>query len=264
MTESIGIIGVGAIAEAITFGLSTGEDPPTIMLSPRNAKITHTLASEHQNVHVCESNQAVVDASAVVLLTVRPDHVEKVLGELRVPGDRVLISAVAGWSCAALGDLLGDGPSVVRSVPLPAVRERRGVTALFPQDPVAGELFNGLGGTVLAPDEESFSGLSAATATISSYLHYLATIAGWLKHQGFQDQAADSFVRSMFLGANTSLEDDEQSLTQLSAGHETPHGINEELRTTWFDQENSAALQAALDQIFRRVSANLPKTRDIG
>lgn len=262
MNAQIGIIGAGALAEAITTGLSTGlpagEQPPTIALSPRNEEIAHALADRHPNVHRCPDNHAVVDTAPVLLLTVRPDTVEEVLGTLRVPPDRVVVSAVAGWSVRALRERLDGGPEVVRAIPLPAVRRRRGVTALFPSHPIAHGLFDPLGGTVLAPDEASFGALSAATATISSYLSYMATIASWLTRQGFEEQTADQYVRNVFSGVNGSVAHEQRSLSDLARAHETPGGLNERLRTTWLDPHATTVLRDALDDILDRVSTHLP------
>jgi pyrroline-5-carboxylate reductase len=43
------------------------------------------------------------------------------------------------------------------------------------------------------------------------------------------------------------LIDRARSLQQLAAAHETPDGINEHIRTTWFTPANAEALEQALD-----------------
>ncbi|GAA1291755.1 hypothetical protein GCM10009579_66060 [Streptomyces javensis] len=43
--------------------------------------------------------------------------------------------------------------------------------------------------------------------------------------------------------------DETRSLHQLAADHATPNGINERIRTTWFDTANSDALGKALDAL---------------
>lgn len=248
MIDSIGFVGTGAIAEAIVDGLGDG---PSVFLSPRNARIADALARRHPGVRVCDTNQAVVDAAPVVMLTVRPDSVAEVLAELRVPEDRVLISAVAGWSVEALRERLDVDVPIVRAIPLPAVRHRQGVTALYPAHPVAEDLFGQLGGTLVAPTPETFDALFAATATISTHLHYLDTVAHWVTLHGVEPREADQYVRGMFagLGADNSI-----PLAELAGAHETPGGLNEALRTNWFDQRNRAALEQALDDIRRRIA----------
>lgn len=251
--ETIGVIGVGAIAEAIVDGLSAGPNPPVISLSPRSAGRSSALAARYPNVVVCADNQSVADACDVLLLTVGPGDVAGVLDDLTIANGRVLISAVAGVSIDEVRAQVGHGVAVVRSIPLPAVRERQGLTALFPEHPIAQALFTQLGDTIQAPNEETFGALSTATATVSAYLQYLSVVARWLAHQGMGIEAADLFVRSTFEGLGSALRDVDEPLRTLSRGHETPHGLNEQVRTTWFDAANQAALTATLDQVLHRV-----------
>ncbi|MER6990999.1 NAD(P)-binding domain-containing protein [Saccharopolyspora hirsuta] len=248
----IGIIGTGSIARDIVDGLAP--EGPTVHLSPRNARIANELARRYPDVHVRADNQSVVDAAPLILLAVRPDNVREALAGLRVPGDRVVISAVAGWSVEALSALLGDGVTVVRSIPLPAVRERRGITAVHPAHPAAEELFDRLGGALVVEEPTTFDALSAATASISSYLHYLDAVAAWIARQGMAADAAESYVRSMFSGI--SIADQSTSLSELARAHETPGGNNEALRERWFNPQNRAALDDALEHIRRRVAAS--------
>src|SRR5207248_582945 len=120
---------------------------------------------------ICADNQEVVDRAELLFLTVRPDVAAEVLARLRVPADRVLVSAVAGLSLDALS-ALADGVRIVRTIPLPAVRQRRGLTAVYPAHADVEELFDRLGGSLVAPDEQALDVLSAATASVSSYQHY--------------------------------------------------------------------------------------------
>jgi pyrroline-5-carboxylate reductase len=51
IADDLGIVGVGAIAEAIVTGLCEGkESPPTIHLSPRGAARTRRLAARYRRV----------------------------------------------------------------------------------------------------------------------------------------------------------------------------------------------------------------------
>jgi pyrroline-5-carboxylate reductase len=254
MTNRIGIIGTGAIAAAIVDGIcASPEESPEILLSPRSAAMASALASRHQTVRVCEDNQAVVDGAALLLLTVRPDDAREALRQLRVPGDRVLVSAVAGLSLEALRDQTNDEVTIVRAIPLPAVRQRQGITAIYPAHASVEALFDRLGGTLVAPNPAALDALSASTATISAYVNYVATVARWVAHHGVELHAAERYVRRMFLGIDAALADEATSLSDLGKSHETPGGINEQLRASWFDKQNRTALGKALDDILERV-----------
>ncbi|TDO86233.1 NAD(P)-binding domain-containing protein [Enemella evansiae] len=248
----IGIIGVGAIAEAIVDGLATTEQPPGISLSPRGARTAGALAARYGTVRVELSNQAVVDRCELVLLTVPPGAITAVLEGLYVPADRVLVSAAAGVSLANLKRLLPNQPQVMRVIPLPAVRAHRGVTVIFPDHRTSKEVFASLGEVLVPVDEDRFEALSAATATLSSQLGLLAAIADWLSGRGLEPAVAEGFVRGMALGLGESLADPGRSLAVLVGDHETPGGINELVRHAWLGPVDRARLAAALDQVVAR------------
>ena len=83
MSKTIGIIGTGAIAEAVVIGLCTQSNPPeNILLSPRNKHRAKQLAERFSNVDIGSDNQTVVSKSDVIFLGIRPQIVGEVLQEL--------------------------------------------------------------------------------------------------------------------------------------------------------------------------------------
>lgn len=256
MSQAVGIIGVGEIAGAIVDGLCRdGGDAPAVYLSPRGERTSAALASRYPGVRVCADNQAVADAAPLMILSVRPDTVDEVLGRIRMPRGSTLVSAVAGVSVAVLQEYAGPDVAVVRSIPMPAVRRGSGITAIYPAHPGAGELFERIGGVVETADENAFSALSAATATVSAQLHYLTAVVDWLTRHDIGPAEADRYVRSLFTGAAGELADHDKSLGEHTIAHETPNGLNEQFRRTWFDEAAKAACDDALDGVLRRVTA---------
>ncbi|MEV0082373.1 NAD(P)-binding domain-containing protein [Saccharopolyspora sp. NPDC050642] len=250
MTDRVGIIGVGEIARAIVEGLCAGvDDPPEIFLSPRGADAAAELAQRFSRVRVCAGNQDVVDRAAVVIVAVRPADRDEALGGLAVAADKVVVSAMAGVDVDEVRRILGTEAPVVRSIPLPAARERKSVTVIYPSHPAATALFDRLGGALPATDEDSFNVFSAMTATITSHYRYLVTIAEWAARQGIPADDADRYVRGLFQAAGRALGDESRPLPRIAADHETPNGTNQRIRTTWFDAANVGALNAALDAL---------------
>ncbi|SFX54698.1 pyrroline-5-carboxylate reductase [Streptomyces atratus] len=215
-------------------------------LSPRGARTAAELSQRYPNVRVCADNQDVANRSEVVVLAVRPQDRAEALAGLRVGDDGVVISLMTGVGIGELRETLGTGAPVVRAIPLPTVRELRSVTVTCPSHPVADD---GLGGALPLADESAFNVLSALTATLTTHYGYLATLTAWAARQGVPAEAADRYVRSLFQGVGRSLGDDKQSLGQLVGHHETPNGLNERIRTTWFGTANSEALTKALDAL---------------
>lgn len=250
MVKRIGIIGVGEIGRAIVDGLCDGvEEPPEIFLSPRGAHTAAELSQHYPNVRVCADNQAVVNRSDVVIIAVRPQHRCEALAGLRVGSASVVVNVMAGVGTSELRQTLDTDVPLVRAIPLPAVRERRSVTVTCPSHPVVDALFDRLGGTLPVADEAAFNVFSALTATLTTHYWYLATLTAWADRQGVPAEDADRYIRSLFQGVGRALGDKTRSLHQLAADHETPKGINERLRTTWFDTANSDALGKALDAL---------------
>ena len=79
----IGVLGVGAIAEAMVTGWCDGVgEPPTIVLSPRGRDRSASLAGRFPTVEVAAHNQEVLDRAATVVVALRPQDVAATLGSL--------------------------------------------------------------------------------------------------------------------------------------------------------------------------------------
>src|SRR5699024_2933971 len=89
-----------------------------------------------------------------------------------------------------LAEHLPHSPTIVRIIPLPAVRERKGVTAMYPANQAVEEILGRLGGSVTAADETLFSTLSAVTATMSAHFAFLQSITAWLVDQANRGRLA--------------------------------------------------------------------------
>ncbi|MFH8628024.1 NAD(P)-binding domain-containing protein [Streptomyces vietnamensis] len=246
----IGIIGVGEIGRALVDGLCVGdEEPPELYLSPRGARTAAELSQRHPTVHVCTDNQDVLDRSDLVILAVRPQDRVKALSGLRVGEGRVVVSVMTGVAISEVRDLLRTDAPVVRAIPLPSARERRSVTATCPFHPAVDDLFDGLGGTLPVADEATLNVFQMLTGTLTTHYWYLTTLANWAVRQGISPERADRYLRGLFQGVGRALGDDTRSLQQLAGDHETPKGLNERLRTTWFDPANAEALTKVLDAL---------------
>src|SRR5262245_41973952 len=133
MLMTYGIIGVGAIAASIVSGLSEAVDaPPSILLSPRNAKISARLAARYPNVRPCADNQEVVESASTLILSLRPQDAPAVLRTLHFSAQQSIVSVMAGVSIEALGAFVAPATAIARSIPLPAVARREGLTPILP------------------------------------------------------------------------------------------------------------------------------------
>lgn len=248
----LGVIGVGAIGAAMVAGLSESDEPPEILLSPRNAETAATLAASYPNVGVAESNQAVIDASTTVLLCLRPADAPQVMAGLRF-GAQSLISVMAGISLRQLQALTASTHTIARAIPLPSVAIRRGITPLYPATEPARSLFDRLGRVVEVADETAFELFSAATATMAAHFLYLDRISGWLAARGIAPSAARHYVAAMFAEMAAPLHESDPDFTALAREHTTPGGINELFCRVLGGAGVWTAVDAGLDRVRQRL-----------
>lgn len=226
--DSLAVLGVGALAEAIVDGLCRDGEGPTIVLSPRNAERAARLAERHSSVTVAADNQAAIDAASVVVVCVRPQVAEEVLGALRFRPDHEVVSVMAATSLERLAALVSPAGEVSRSVPAPAVADGRGVTPVFPAGSAADRLFARLGRSVVLGDEPQLDATQTAASTVATFLAYLATASGWLVEQGVDAEQARVILSGLFAGVAEELPG-ASSFEALRAEHATPGGLNDRL-----------------------------------
>ncbi len=113
-SQTIGFIGVGALAEYTIKGIRRGGFGGRILLSPRNQAMAQQLASDCR-CEVMESNQAVADGCEQLVLSTRPADCIDALGQLSLRPDQLLISVVAGVTLDELRNVVGGDINIVDS-----------------------------------------------------------------------------------------------------------------------------------------------------
>jgi pyrroline-5-carboxylate reductase len=250
----LGFIGTGTITQAVVTGLCRfGVSFDRISLSPRNPVTAAGLAAQDERIDVCASNQEVLDASDVVCLAVVPQIAAQVLGELEFNSRHHVVSFIAGVSLAELRRLIPAAGGLARAVPLPAVAEGKGSTAICPSDEVAKAIFSALGEAVEVDDERKFDALSAVTATMASFYAVLETQAAWLAQQGVEYAAARAFLSGYCVGLAHDAARTEQPFSAMVSQSMTPGGINEQLHTELTRRGAYDLYKEALDGVLRRI-----------
>lgn len=230
MNKTIGIIGTGAIAEAVVTGLCRKVHPPEkILLSPRNAHRAASLAGKFPNVSVASDNRMVVSASGLVFLAVRPQVVETVLSKLTFEEDQRIVSFIAGFPIKRLEELVASSRKIVRMIPLPAIARHEGPLILSPPSAEIAELFQDLGSLIQVKKEEHLETLCAVTGMMAPYFGLLDQCVGWLSGHGIDESQAFEFVGALFqvLG-HTPRDAREKDFSKVAKEHATPQGLNEQ------------------------------------
>ena len=248
-----GVLGVGSIARAIVIGLCEGvDDPPRIVLSPRGAAVSAELAGRYPTVSVAADNQDVVDGADLVIVCLRRADAA-LLGDLTWRPDQVVVSAVAGVGVPQLTEWVTPATRVCRSVPMPPVADRAGLTAVHPSLAEARTLFDRLGTTLEVEDVVAYEALSATSATLAGFFEYLSTQTDWLETRGIDSADARRYVAAIFAGALTSLKG-APDFAELAGEYATPGGVNEQVARELREHGSFGVLRDALDGALGRLA----------
>lgn len=132
-TKTLGFIGSGNMAEALVKGLVHARVMPSanILVSDVKAERLVHFATEHR-VKTTHDNHELVRTCEVIVLSVKPQVIDKVLGLIGadVTGGKLVISVAAGVPVAAIESRLPDGAHVVRTMPNTPATVQAGATAI--------------------------------------------------------------------------------------------------------------------------------------
>jgi pyrroline-5-carboxylate reductase len=251
----LGFIGTGEITSSIVTGLSSsGVTTHSIRLSPRNPVIAKELANRFQGISVAFCNQEVLDHSDTIVIAVRPSAGRDILSELAFRPDHQVISLVSALSLRSLSELVSPAVRIARAVPLPSAAKQLSPTAIYPPDPIAFELFAGVGTVFPVERENEFDAICATTATIASYFAFNETMASWLEQQGVPASHARDYIARLFLGVTTgAVEASKRSFQSLAATHATADGINEQFLQHLVEHGLLTRVSEALDAVLHRI-----------
>lgn len=250
----VGVVGVGAIAAALVDAMLTGPraDGVRVVLSPRSADRAADLASRYDAVTVVASNQAVLDASDVVVLAVLPGQVATVCAELTFRPDHVVANLAAGWPPSVLAAHVAPATDVCQLIPLPVVALHAGPVVLFPAHPLVADLLEGCGDVVVLEREADVLVLNCVSAAMSSFFELQSTLVGWATGAGLDRGTALEYVTALFHGlASEAVVERAGGREAVPVEHETPGGFNEQVRRALTAHGTFVELTRQLDDLLR-------------
>ena len=165
----------------------------------------------------------------------------------------MVVSATAGLGMPRLLELVAPATRACRSVPMPPVADRAGLTAVHPPLAEARVLFDRLGGTLELDDVAAYESLSATSATLAGFFEYLDTQTRWLATQGIGDEDARRYVAATYAGALGQLRGGEP-FAELAGEYATPGGVNEQVARQLREAGAFEALGRALDGAHERLA----------
>ncbi|CAN7274361.1 pyrroline-5-carboxylate reductase [Pararhizobium sp. LjRoot238] len=252
----LGFVGAGAITEAMVTGLLTA--PPLageVVVSPRNAEVAGRLAERFAAVRIARDNQAVVDASDVLVLAIRPQVAQEVVRALRFRQGQTVISVIAATDRGRLLDWIDQDVRLTQAIPLPFVADRNGVTAIYPPDPQAAAIFSGLGTAVECATREEYDLLAVASALMGTYFGILDRTTGWLAEKGIPADKARAYLTPLFASLAETAVRSHASLEDIRREFSTKGGLNEQVFDDFDRNGGSKALADALARVLLRIQS---------
>jgi pyrroline-5-carboxylate reductase len=210
-TPLIGLIGSGAMGEAIIAGLLRNQvtSPESIHASGPRQDRADDLASRY-GIKTSTDNLKAVANCAVLILCVKPQKLEKVLAGLQncIPESAVVLSIVAGASLDLLSKNL-DHPAVVRAMPNTPAQIGRGITVWIGSPAVSTgqvelvrQILSALGPEIQVEEESYLDMATALSGTGPAYVFmFLEALIDSGVHLGFPRRIAEQLVVQTLLGS---------------------------------------------------------------
>ncbi len=209
--ETIAFIGAGVMGEAMIKGLLHQKlvKPKMIVAAdPREARLKEL--GEIYGIRCTVDNVAAARAADVLVLSVKPQVMDKVLPELRgqLDGLRLVVSIVAGVTLKTIADNLLNA-RVVRSMPNTPGQIGQGVTVWTSAPDVADEqrkqaelLLGALGEQIFASDERFLDMATALSGSGPAYVFmFMEAMIDVGVHMGFSRRVAEKLVSQTIMGS---------------------------------------------------------------
>jgi len=117
--QKIGFIGGGNMAEALIKGLLASGFPLERIMASEPSELRRDHLAEEFGIELTIDNTEVMQKSEIIVLAIKPQIADEVLEEVSssYTNDKLLVSILAGVSCAQIERHLVGSPRVVRVMP---------------------------------------------------------------------------------------------------------------------------------------------------
>ncbi|MFO7299494.1 MAG: pyrroline-5-carboxylate reductase [Actinomycetes bacterium] len=229
---TVGVLGVGAMGEALVSGLlGAGWDPSDISLCVRRKEWADELESRYG----CEARldpASAIEGRQMVVVAVKPKDVPDLAQRLagKVGTDQAVVSLAAGVTTATYEAALGEVP-VIRAMPNTPALVGYGVTGIAAGRHATRAHLDlaqhvlGAVGSVREMDEGLMDAVTAVSGTGPAYVFLLAeAMIEAAMREGLPRDIAEKFVSETIRGAGHLLTDTQKSPVQLRYEVTSPGG----------------------------------------
>ncbi len=227
----IAILGAGRIGESLLAGLRSSDWADIIATSRREERVAELR--ERHGVEATTSNTEAIRGANVVVLAVKPQDIDALLGEIGhlLTPEQTVLSVAAAITTTRIERHLGPGVPVVRSMPNTPSTVHEGIAGMCagshagPEDlERAGTVLRAVGAVVEVPESQ----MDAITAVSGSGPAYYALLAEAMIEAGLllglSREVSTKLVVQTMLGTAKLLRDEEMHPVELREMVTSPGG----------------------------------------
>jgi len=227
----IAILGAGKIGESLLAGLRSSDWADIVATSRREERATELR--ERHGVEAMTDNAAAIKGADVVVLAVKPQDIEALLGEIGhlLKAEQTVLSVAAAIPTVAIERHLASDVPVVRSMPNAPSIVHEGIAGMCPGRHAgrehldrAGTVLRAVGDVVEVPEEQ----MDAITAVSGSGPAYYALLAEAMIEAGIllglSREISTKLVVQTMLGTARLLRDEQMHPVELREAVTSPGG----------------------------------------
>jgi pyrroline-5-carboxylate reductase len=227
----IAILGAGKIGESLLAGLRSSDWADIVATSRREERAAEIR--ERHGIEATTDNTAAIKGADVVVLAVKPQDIEALLGEIGhlLKPEQTVLSVAAAIPTAAIERHLASDVPVVRSMPNAPSTVHEGVAGMCPGRHAgrehldrAGTVLRAVGDVVEVPEEQ----MDAITAVSGSGPAYYALLAEAMIEAGIllglSREVSTKLVVQTMLGTARLLRDEQVHPVELREAVTSPGG----------------------------------------
>lgn len=262
MTAGIAFVGSGVMAEVMISGLLSqgGTEPERIWASgPRDERAAELR--EAYGIHTTTDNLEAVANADLVVLSVKPQTLPKVLPEIRkgIREGHLVMSIIAGARMKVIGSSLGH-PAIVRCMPNLPCRIRRGMT-VWTATPEVGtvardevrRILRTMGKEIYVSDELDVDRATAVNGTGPAIIaHFVKSVEDAANFIGEPRALARQSVLETIIGTAEMILASDRHPAELIDSVTSPGGTTSRALHVLQQGRFAAILTDAIDAAFRR------------
>ncbi len=208
----VSFLGGGRMAEALIAGLiGSKKAKPSDITASDVQELRRSHLKDHYKIKTTADNQAASDASAIIVLAVKPQVIREAVKKLKLGRNKLIISIAAGIPISYLENMFPENP-VIRVMPNNPAMVKAGISALAygaqvkPEDMEKAKLIFGSVGEVVEVDEKLMDAVTGLSGSGPAFIYLmLEAMVEAGENLGIKRETSHKLAVETLLGAAQTL-----------------------------------------------------------